>query len=266
VLKPPPDVEALQQQRTFVVMTEKAWQGIEGAFFDSSPLALLWLALAGAWCWQRKKLTVYIVPIIMLAVLYGVVDGWAHQQGTILIASITALWIAWPTPQERAGFLSRENNAYYAVVVLMVCLLGNETWNAAAIIRNDYLFPYCGAKDAAKYLKSVGADQKPIVGYLYAMVAVQAYFDRNILSNVPTAYAHHGLPLEGVRLDRAELVRRSPDYVVLPCWENCESTFSNVYEPYMRMGGYSLAHVSNGTLFWKQGWSLQQIYFIYRRD
>ena len=43
-------------------------------------------------------------------------------------------------------------------------------------------------------------------------------------------------------------------------------TFRNVYEPYMHTGGYSLAHVSNGNLFWKHGWSLQQIYFIYRRD
>jgi hypothetical protein len=268
VLKPPPDVEALQvaQQRTLAQGASKAFQGISGAFFDSHVLALAWLALVAAWCWLRKKLIVFLLPVVILGIFYGVVNGWVHQQGTIFVAAITGLWIAWPTAQEEATFLPRERHAYFTVIALLVCLLGYETWNAAVVIRNDYRYPYCGAEDTARYLKSVGADSRPIVGYLYAMVAVQAYFDQNIQANLPTAYAHHGLPLLGVRLDPVELNRLAPDYVVFPCWEKCESTFRKVYEPFMRDEGYSLVHASDGYLFWKRGWDLRQIYFVFRRN
>jgi hypothetical protein len=267
VLKPPPDVEALQDahQRTAGQVASKAMQGIAGAFFDSPVLALLWLSLVAAWCRLRKRLIVFLLPIVVLGIFYGVVNGWAHQQGTIFVAAITGLWIAWPTPQDEAAFSPHQKHAYFVVIAMLVCLLGYETWNAAVIIRNDYRGPYSGAEDTAMYLKSVGADKRPIVGYLYAMVAVQAYFDHNIQANLPTAYAHHGLPLLGVTLDPAELKRLDPDYVVFPCWEDCVDTLRKIYEPFMQAEGYSLVHASDGYLFWKRAWDLRQIYFVFRR-
>ncbi len=268
VLKPPPDVEALVtgEQRTVSGVLAKAGQGISGAFFDSPALAAVWLLVMAAWCWWRRKLTVFLLPVMGLAIFYGYVNGWVHQQGTIFLAAITAIWIAWPTPREAASFSRRETQMQTVVTLLLVCVLGYECWNSARVIRNDYRDPYCGAEDAAKFLKSAGADQHPMVGYLYGMVAVQAYFDHNILANVPTAYAHHGLPLQGVRLDREELRAIHPDYVVFPCWENCKAAYLNMYEPFLRPEGYSLAHISDGHLFWKGGWDLRQLYFIYKRD
>jgi hypothetical protein len=268
VLNPPADVEGLQrtQPRTLFEEASKMWQGVTGAFFDSTAVTLVWLALGVVWCWLRKRPIVLILPVAALGIFYSVVNGWAHQQGTIFLAAIIGLWIAWPTQKEEMAFSPRERWTHLAMIVALICLFSYQIWNAAGIIRNDYRYPYCGAEDTAKYLKSVGADRQPIVGYLYGMVAVQAYFDHNILANLPTAYAHHGLPFRGVKLDLKELEGLAPEYVVFTAWEDPENTLNGVYAPFMSAAGYSLVHVSDGYLLWKRSWELRQVYFVFRRN
>ncbi len=87
-------------------------------------------------------------------------------------------------------------------------------WDAAVVIQREYLYPYSGSQDAATYLKSVGADRGKVFGYLFGVNAVQAYFDHNILANIPTAYYHNGLPLVGDYIDDEELNRVRPEYIV----------------------------------------------------
>ena len=268
VLNPPADVEALQgaNHRTLSQEASKMWEGVAGAFLDSTALTLAWLALAVVWCFLRKRLIVFVLPVAALGIFYGLVNGWTHQQGTIFVAAMVGLWIAWPTHQEEMAFSPRERWTHFAMVVALTGVFAYQIWNAAAIIRNDYRYPYCGAEDTAKYLKSVGADRRPMVGYLYGMVAVQAYFDHNILANVPTAYAHHGLPFRGVELNPRELERIAPEYVVFTSWEDPENTLRDVYEPFMHAEGYSLVHVSDGYLLSKRSWDLRQVYFVFHRN
>jgi hypothetical protein len=240
-----------------------------GAFFDFAPLTLAWLALLGAWYFQRKGLNAILLPtlIIVQGVFYGFY-GWTHHQGTIFIAAIAGLWIAWPTTDEKKEFSAEGQWTHKALVVGLVCLLGYQAWNAGAVIRNEYRFPYSGAEDAAKYLKSVEADKRPIMGIMYGMVAVQAYFEHNIQANRPTAYYHHGDPFLIIsgRDVTADIERYAPDYFVLPCWYDCEAQVQNNYDPFMHANGYSLVHRSDGYLLSKRGWDMRQDYFIYHRN
>jgi hypothetical protein len=100
-------------------------------------------------------------------------------------------------------------------VTLLACLALFNISDAAVTIRNEYRYPYSGAPDVVHYLNSVGAGRQPIFGYLYGMAAVQAYYDHNILANIPTTYFHHGLPRFGNSMDEEELDRLSPEYVIL---------------------------------------------------
>jgi hypothetical protein len=269
VLKPTPDVEAMHEvrERTLPAVGSTAWHGLNGAFFDYAPLTLTWLALVGAWCWMVRGAKALLLPVLILAmaVFYGFY-GWVHHQGTIFIAAIAGLWILWPTSQDGKAFSARRRWTHQAMVAGLTCLLGYQAWNAAVVVRNDYRYPYCGAEDAAKFLKSVGADRRPIFGYLYGMVALEAYFDHNIQGNRPTAHFHHGAPFSGVSLDPAELEIYAPEYVVLPCWYDPDTAFRTVFEPFMHAAGYSLVHISDGYLLSKRGWDIRQVYFIYRRN
>ena len=89
----------------------------------------------------------------------------------------------------------------HGMVALLLCLFAVNIWDAAVVIKREYRYPYSGSEDAANYLRSVGADKAPMFGFLFGVVAVQAYFDHNILANLPTAYFHHGLPLIGDSLE-----------------------------------------------------------------
>jgi hypothetical protein len=268
VLNPPHDAEGLHdvQSRTVSTVGSAMWQGINGAFFDFAPLTLAWLALLGAWCFQRKRPQAVLLPILIAVqgIFYGFY-GWPQHQGTIFIAAIAGLWIAWPTAAEEEAFSVEGQWTHKALVVGLVCLLGYQAWNAAVVIRNDYRYPYSGAEDAARYLKSVGADQQPIMGALYGMVAVEAYFDHNIQANRPTAYFHHGDPFLTVSGDQlaADLARFAPEYFVLPVWDESEVQANDAF---LQANGYSLVHRSKGYLLHKRSWVLRQDYLIYHRN
>src|SRR5271166_5051636 len=242
---------------------QKIYAIVSGAFFDHPLPSIAFLAVAGGWCFLRRRLLVFALPVVVLIVLYAWIHGTVHHHGTPFVAAITGLWIAWPTTEERAAFTAFELKAVQVVSVLVACLALFNIWDAAAVIRNEYRYPYSGAQDVVRYLESEGADNEPIFGYLYGMAAVQAYYDHNILSNTPTTYAHHGLPLVDAKIDEDQLDAVSPTYVIFFC-EEPVSTYKRI-NGYMVAKGYEKAHFSDGYILYKRFSSERQSYLIYKR-
>jgi hypothetical protein len=267
VLRPPPDVEALHTAPSQMTPGRARYflDAIGGPFFDDPFVSAAFLLLAGLWCLSRKRLEAFVFPLALLVPFYVYVRGWPHQQGTVFLAVMAALWIAWPKEGELPGLSRQQLIAHTGMVAILACLVAYQSWNAVVIIKHDYEFPYSGAEDAAKYLKSVGADRGIIFGYLYGIVAVQAYFDHNILANYPTAYFHHSTTSLAAKLDPDELRLAAPKYLVVPSWSEPDRTYRELYRPMMGSLGYTLVHVSDGYLLTKRGWKDRQVYFIFRR-
>ena len=100
-------------------------------------------------------------------------------------------------------------------------------------------------------------------GLLFGVVGVQAYFDRNIFANMPTAYFHHGLPLAGTRLDLEELARIKPEYVVAYSQE--PQLMLETGLPQLTTRGYEMVHFSDGYYLYKRAVFEREVYFILRR-
>ncbi len=274
ILKPTPDVgefavkkefgqlpaSVRAQQPTQLVKLEAV---VSGAFFDFWLPSGLFIVLAGWWCFLRRRLLIYALPVVSLIALYCLIHGYAHHHGTVFIAAITALWIAWPEQEEQRGFNVFQRRAFQGIAALLLCLCALNIWDAEVAIRHEYLYPYSGAEDAANYLKSVGADRGPIVGFLYGVVGVQPYFEHNILANIPTAYYHHGMPLYGFSLDVDEFRRISPEYVI--AFTEQPQVMMEFGIPVIRAEGYEIVHVSDGYMIYKQGVYVRQVYLILRR-
>jgi hypothetical protein len=267
VLKPPPDVEALHtaQRPTDPTRIHYFLDAIGGPFFDDPSLSAVFLFLAGLWSLSRKQLAAFVFPLLFLVPFYVYVRGWPHQQGTIFLAVMAALWIAWPKKGEQTEFTRAQRFAYTGMIALLACLFAYQSWNAIVIIQHDYKLPYSGGEDAANYLKSVGADRGPIFGYLYGVVAVQAYFDHNILANCPTAYFHHSTASLAAELDPYALKAADPEYLLVPAWSDPGRVYQGLYRPMMGALGYTLVHASDGYLLTKRGWKDRQVYLIFRR-
>ena len=170
---------------------------ITGAFADYLSLSIVCLAVLVAWFSMRRKLIVFLLPVSLLIALYVKVHGYSHHHGTVTIATIAALWSAWPNSQEMRAFSGLERKFTQAMIALLLMFCGIQIWDAVVVIKHEYLYPYSGAEDAAKYIKSAVDEGKPIMGYLYGVAGIQPYFDHNIFANMPTSYFHHGTPLHG---------------------------------------------------------------------
>lgn len=266
VLKPPADVAAMSKvhQITTGQFLTRMWSGVSGAFFDFSSLTATWLLLLCAWCYMRRG-WVHWLPlwmILLLGVFYGLY-GDEHHQGTIFVAGIAGLWIAWPGAAERSTFTIHQRRTHIVFATFFGCLLAYQIGNTAFALRNDYRYPYSGAPDAANYLKSAGADQRRIVGLGYSFVAVQAYFDRNILVNRSTEYYHHSYPPSANKL--ALVDEYHPDYVVIQSWYDPDGDIER-FRAYLEKRGYSFVHASDGYAFFKRSFETRQVYFTFRRN
>ena len=274
ILKPTPDIDVFVRNKQTAQLPADVRAQIDstplrklsailsGAFLDYQVPSVLFVALAAAWCLMRRRFLIFVLPIGALIALYFV-QGYPHHHGTVFIAAITALWIAWPDQQESLGFSVRERWATHGMVVLLLCLCAVNIWDAVVVIQHEYLYPYSGAEDAAKYLKSVGADRGPIFGFSYGMAGVQTYFDHNILANTPTTYFHHGLPIRGLNINMDELLQVNPKYVVV--YSNEPDEMLQEIVPQLNVQGYEVVHFSDGYYLYKRISFRREAYFILRR-
>jgi len=274
VLKPAPDVEEFALKTKLAQLPEalmamqptritKLSAVLSGAFLDEPIVSGIFLALFCAWCFLRRKWLPFILPVATLMIFYIAVHGYAQHQGTVFIGALTGLWIAWPATDEQKSFAPFEKLTTKVMVALLVCICAVNIWDAAVVMRNEYLYPYSGAEDAARFLKSAGAEKRGIFGYAYGMAGVEAYFDHNIEHNRQTTYYHHSAETADRFLNSSEIQAWAPGYIVIFS-EDPNYTMSLLGS---RVGaeGYQLAHVSDGYQLYKRGVYVRQVYLIFRR-
>src|SRR5580704_3288209 len=255
--------QAAKQQMNIVGPITKLETIVSGAFLDFFLPSALFVLAAAYWCLTRRRFLVFALPVGSMIAVYSIIHGAAHHHGTATVAAITALWIAWPTRQEQNREAKREKWQLRGMIALLLIFCAVNIWDAAVVIKREYLYPYSGADDAARYLRAVGADRGPMFGFLFGVVAVQAHFNHNIFANVPTAYFHHGLPLAGTSLDVEELERIQPEYIV--AYSQDPQLMLEGGLPQLTTRGYELVHFSDGYYLYKRAVFEREVYFILRR-
>ena len=276
ILKPTPDVEEFFRRKQFAQLPpearaqmkipsglDKLSAVISGAFLDWWVPSLVFILATAAWCFTRRRLLLFALSVGTLIAFYGKVHGYAHHHGTVFVAAIAVLWIAWPGPFELVSFNTLQRRALKAMIALLLSLCAINIWDAAVVTHREHLFPYSGAKDAAAYLKSVNATQRPMFGFLFGVAAVQAYFDQNIFANMPSSFFHHGLPLWGTDLNVDDLHRINPEYVVAYSINPDLMLQSGI--PQLTAEGYEIVHFSDGYYLYKRAVFERETYFILRR-
>jgi hypothetical protein len=227
VLFPPADTEAIHQVVTRTAAFHRFLGAMGGALVDNGWFSLVLFGVFGIWCYLRRTLIELLLPVMLLIVLYVYTGGWPHFQGTIFIAILTALGLAWPGDDERREFHGIEVWAYRAMVAALAITISYQIYAAGIIIRNDFLLPYSGARDAAEFVKPEVAKGKIVYGYQYGMVGMSAYFDHNIFANWPRAYYHHSLSEFDPSEVRKQVGTGVPDFVVITWWEPWDETQFN---------------------------------------
>jgi hypothetical protein len=268
ILLPPSDVEATHQEAiTRTIFLHRSLGAIGGALVDNGWISLALLCVLGVWCYLRKALTSFLIPVALLVLLYVYTAGWPHYQGTIFLTILGGLAIAWPGDEERKEFDSRQLWGYRAAIAVLAVTIVYQIYAASVVIRNEVNLPYSGARDTAQFLKPYVAQGKTITGYQYGMVGVSAYFDHNIFANWPHAYYHHSFTEFDPRTVFDEMRTSGADYIVINWWDPWdEQKFRGGLLAPLASLGYTLAHVSDGYLLTKTGYSHRQIYFVFKKE
>jgi hypothetical protein len=246
-----------------ITHTVKFESAISGAFLDYFAPSMIFLSLLLVWSAMRGRLLAFALPVAAQAALYAIVYGSPHHQGSLFVAAIAGLWIAWPTAQERAAASAFQMRALQCVTALLICVCAANVWDAAVVIERDYLYPYSGADDAVRYLKAVDAERGKIFAYGFAVSGIQAHFDHNIFANIPTAYTHNAVDSRTFILDKSELLRVNPEYVVT---DSRNPRLAWQYDvPLLASLGYEFVHFSDGYYLYKRAVYERESYFIFRR-
>ena len=274
ILRPTPDVgefatkkESIQQPNSVRNLqpgpVQKTEAIISGAFLDYIGPSILFVVVAGVWSAYRRRISVFVLPVVLLIVLYAFIHGYPHHHGTVYIASIVAFWVAWPEPAERERFTPMDLLVEKGMIFALCCLILVNAFDAAVAIRREFLYPYSGAPDASRFIRGLGADKSTMFGYLFGVVSVQAFFDHNLFANIPTAYFHHGLPIRGEDLDLDELHRIKPQFIL--AYSVDPQAMMDTGVPLFREQGYELIHFSDGYYLYKRAVYQRESFFIFRR-
>ena len=136
------------------------------------------------WCRRRKVTSVYLISLFGTAVIFGFLRGAPHHLGILVVGAVTALWCGWPSESDVRSFSPtglRWHRASAAALCLLFAYESSWSWSA---VRYDWRFPYSRAREAAEYIKSVGADRAGIDCLNGLTVGILLYFDSNICTNL----------------------------------------------------------------------------------
>ncbi len=189
-----------------------------------------------------------MLPLLFVLAFYVIVYVYSWQVGALPLAAMAGLWIAWraPTtsPTKQAPYL------HWLLLLGLACFFAVNTLWTARTVEMDYFQPYSGSKDAAEFLRSVGANADSTCGYDFLNVAVQAYFPRGVFMNWPPGESFW-------RWERANHTnsncRPGARWVVLPRFSK-KAASAEVFDHTdrsLRSRGYVPVRVSKGTLFFE---------------
>ena len=228
------------------------------------------LSLVTLWLLERHGALLYLIAVGGSAFIFGFVRGNAHHQGIIIIALLTAVWAAWPAEAELSALPKNFSYLHWAMVTALSLLFAWQTYWSVVAIRNDWQGAYSGAKDMAKYLKSIHAETAGCGAYGYSFVAVQPYFDRNIFANLgdqsaPTHYRFSSEFDKSIAGIPAFVNRgKNPPCLLIAPRLDVNQDINEVLR-FVEAQGYELVHTTEGWEFFRNDSMDGQPYWFFVR-
>ena len=254
---------------TLVLHVDKTIWGLLEAIGPIHILSFGVLLIIAVWCYFRRALLTLLLVVGGNALVFGFLRGTLQHVGIMAIALVTVIWSADPVSKT-----SEENRAvgsvhYAFVAVLFVLFAVQCRWSYVAI-RNDWRSQYSGAPDAAAFLKSQNI-HSGCIAVNYWATALQPYFDHNIFLNFGNpdapAFFHNS---EAFRKRTSELDPRiaNPSCIVVSQAITSPTDLQKLdaFASLLVSKGYSLAHISQGSTFFRDSPGERQVLLIFMHE
>jgi hypothetical protein len=142
---------------------------------------VLLLALVVSWFFVVKQLACAL-PFVFTVLAMGLVWSRPWHYGMALTAFLVSVWAAWPVEHSSEfGFPTG------LLAALLAVLLVVQLPSTAKTVSDEVQGTYSGASATAEFLRPY-VGHRPIYCVSFYGTGVQAYFDRNIFSDWPSAF------------------------------------------------------------------------------
>lgn len=139
------------------------------------------LMLVVSWFIAVKQLA-WSLPFVFTVLAMGLVWSRPWHYGMALTAFLVSAWGAWPAEQLPQFAFPKQ-----LLAITLAALVALQLPSTAATLRDEVQGTYSGSKATAEYLRPY-VGRRPIYSVNFYGTGVQAYFDRNIFSDWPTAF------------------------------------------------------------------------------
>ncbi len=162
-----------------LVLAYQMWTGNITFFGIGAGVVLLILLLS--WFFAVKQ-PACALPFIFTLLAMGLVWSKPWHYGMALTAFLVSVWAAWP-----AGHVPEFESPAQLMAVSLAVLLLFQLPLTAETVRAEVQGPYSGGRATAEFLRPY-VGRRPIYSVNFYGTGVQAYYDRNIFVDWPTAF------------------------------------------------------------------------------
>ncbi|MGI8634900.1 MAG: hypothetical protein ACR2KZ_05810 [Segetibacter sp.] len=219
-------------------------------------------AISVLWFYKNKLGLLYLMPLILLSILFGIKYRNLWHQGVLFLLWMFVLWLTFEKHRkERPTGLSKAVIAGIGVVLVV------QVYWCVDAVGYDLDHNYSAGYSVAKYLKANKLDKENIYISGWKNISILPYFSTNIFSNHNNGSNHR---FWNWSVNNVTSVGASQAVLdTIECLQPGVVIFASDHIPGKQridLPGYKVVAFFKGYLCWKTGLSEPECYLIFRKN
>jgi hypothetical protein len=219
-------------------------------------------AASTAWLIKHKQGLLYLMPLILLCILFGLKYRNLWHQGVLFLLWIFALWVGFEKYRHvrLTGFSK-------TVIAGVVVVLAVQLYWCVTALTYDIKHNYSASYNVARYIKAKKLDKENIFVSGWKTISILPYFSNNIFSNHNNGSNHrfwnwsiHNVTSLGASDAVLDTIQCLQPEVVIFASDHIRS------RQRIELPGYKVVGFFKGYLCWKTGLNEPECYLIFRKD
>lgn len=223
--------------------------------FYSALQTFFWflIVITAIWLYIRKKLSVFLLPLIGLGALFTAVYANVWHQGILFYLWLFTIWISFGS----ARYENRGSRAIRPVLFLsMIFVFMIQIYWSVNTFNYDFNYKYSASKEAADFIKLNKLYDKKIYMTSFHSASVLPYFPENIFCNFNHGQSPCYWQWSGsnnmYQEPYLDLTKYQPDYILMGVKNYCEKNIMLDKSMIPDVPGYTVVKYFNGSLYWKE--------------
>lgn len=224
-------------------------------------VSVIIFATSLTWFYKNKLILLYLLPLVLLSILFGVKYRNLWHQGILFLLWVFVLWISY----ERIGKEKVTGFSKSVIAGLAVVLTVQIYWCIDALgydLRHNYSAGY----SVAKYIKANHLEKEKIYISGWKNISILPYFSKNIFSNHNNGssrrfwnWSVNNVTSVGATQNVLDTIECLQPEVVIFASDHIAS------KQKIEIPGYRAVAFFKGYLCWKTGLSEPECYLIFRK-